>query len=60
MNIDAVMIHTTSQSHFEIAHYFLNIGIAVFVDKPAAMLYSEYESLHNIAEKKSTPLFIGF
>jgi len=59
-SVDAVMIHSATSSHFEIASFFLNHGIPVFVDKPLASTYAHCEKLHNLAEQKSTPLFMGF
>ncbi|MGF1681612.1 Gfo/Idh/MocA family protein [Photobacterium minamisatsumaniensis] len=59
-NIDAVMIHSATASHYEIAHFFLNVGIPVFVDKPLASTYKECEQLHDFAEQKQQPLFLGF
>lgn len=59
-SVDAVMIHSATSSHFEIASFFLNHGIPVFVDKPLASTYAHCETLHNLAEQKNTPLFMGF
>jgi virulence factor len=58
--LDAVMIHTSSESHFEIAQYMLSLGLAVFVDKPGAMNYADFEVIANLAVQKSLPLFVGF
>ncbi|MDO6496690.1 Gfo/Idh/MocA family protein [Photobacterium sanguinicancri] len=59
-DIDAVMIHSATFSHFEIAHFFLSQGLPVFVDKPLSDNYADCEILHELAEIKSLPLFMGF
>ncbi|WP_062260249.1 Gfo/Idh/MocA family protein [Endozoicomonas arenosclerae] len=60
MGIDAVMIHSATNSHYEIAQFFLNIGLPVFVDKPLSDRYSQCETLYELAAKKNQPLFMGF
>ncbi|KLV07318.1 oxidoreductase [Photobacterium aquae] len=60
MGVDAVMVHSATVSHYEIAHYFLNAGIPVFVDKPLCDTYEECDALYDLAEKKKQPLFVGF
>ncbi|WP_252177854.1 Gfo/Idh/MocA family oxidoreductase [Endozoicomonas sp. 4G] len=59
-DIDAVMIHSSTPSHFEIARFFLNTGLPVFVDKPLSDHYSQCEALYELAAKKNQPLFMGF
>ncbi|GGO70844.1 Gfo/Idh/MocA family protein [Bowmanella pacifica] len=59
-NLDAVMIHSATSSHFEIARYFLARKVAVFVDKPLCDNYADCESLHELAAKQGAPLFVGF
>lgn len=54
------MIHAATSIHPEIARYFLEHGIATFVDKPLADSYQECEALYQLAEKKQVPLYIGF
>jgi virulence factor len=59
-NIDAVMIHSSTKSHPMIASYFLQQGIATFVDKPLADNAFDCEKLHELAEKHNVPLYMGF
>ncbi|WP_022940376.1 Gfo/Idh/MocA family protein [Psychromonas hadalis] len=59
-NIDAVMIHSSTASHSEIASYFLQLGIPTFVDKPLANNAFDCEKLYELAEQKQTPLYMGF
>ncbi|PST92569.1 Gfo/Idh/MocA family protein [Photobacterium jeanii] len=58
--VDAVMIHTATVSHHEIAQFFLSHQLPVFVDKPLSDNFSDCESLHNLAVQKEVPLFMGF
>ena len=58
--VDAVMIHSSTDSHAMIASYFLQQGIATFVDKPLADNAFDCEKLYELAEKHHTPLYLGF
>ncbi|MBA5764574.1 Gfo/Idh/MocA family oxidoreductase [Vibrio sp. 404] len=60
LNIDAVMIHSATSTHFDIASFFLNHAIATFVDKPLADNFQHVEKLYELAEKNASPLYIGF
>ncbi|OEE66314.1 hypothetical protein A1OO_11020 [Enterovibrio norvegicus FF-33] len=60
MNVDGVMIHTNSETHAPIATFFIEHGIPVFVDKPAALNFADYQTLHALSERQSVPLFVGF
>lgn len=55
MNVDGVMIHTSSETHATIATYFLERGIPVFVDKPATLNFADYQKLHDLSEQHSVP-----
>lgn len=59
-NVDAVMIHSATSAHPMIAEYFVNLGIPTFVDKPLADSAHQVEQLYDLAEKSSTPLYVGF
>ncbi|MCP4322549.1 MAG: Gfo/Idh/MocA family oxidoreductase [Psychromonas sp.] len=59
-NVDAVMIHSSTASHPDIAAYFLKQGIATFVDKPLADNAFDCEKLYELAEKFNVPLYMGF
>lgn len=59
-NIDAVMIHSSTRSHPEITSYFIQLGIATFVDKPLANNAFDCENLYELASKKNVPLYMGF
>ncbi|MGF1687856.1 Gfo/Idh/MocA family oxidoreductase [Photobacterium japonica] len=60
LGLDAVMIHSATQVHVEIAQFFLNHGLPVFVDKPLADNYADCERLHELAARKRLPIFMGF
>ncbi|MDP2715327.1 Gfo/Idh/MocA family protein [Rheinheimera sp.] len=57
---DAVMIHSSTDSHFSIATQLLNAGIAVFIDKPLSYQLAECEQLLTLAEQRNLLLFAGF
>lgn len=57
---DAVMIHSSTDSHFAIARQLLQAGIAVFIDKPISYNLVECEQLLTLAQQKNLPLFVGF
>jgi virulence factor len=58
--IDAAMVHSSTESHPVIVEKLLSHGIATFVDKPISYHLNDTERLLNLAEQKSTPLFVGF
>ncbi len=60
MNVDAVMIHAATKVHYEMAAFFLNHGIATFVDKPLADNATEVERLYTLATQVNQPLYVGF
>lgn len=57
---DAVMIHTSTESHFIIAKQCLLAGIATFVDKPLSLSFEECEILVNLAKTNNLPFYVGF
>ncbi|MFT6985720.1 MAG: virulence factor [Psychromonas sp.] len=59
-NIDAVMIHSSTASHPEIAAYFLQQGLPTFVDKPLADNGLDCEKLYELAQRRQVPLYMGF
>ena len=60
LNIDGVMIHSSTASHPEIAAFFIKQGIPTFVDKPLASNIEDCEKLHELAEVHQTLLYMGF
>jgi predicted dehydrogenase len=57
--VDAVMISTPTESHHEIARYFLNLKKNVLVEKPIASTVSQAEELNRIADKNRLILAVG-
>lgn len=57
---DAVMIHSSTESHYALARAALERGIGVFVDKPISYQLGEAEALTELAQSSNTPLFCGF
>ena len=58
--LDAVMIHSATDSHIDIASYFLMLGIPTFVDKPLAASADDCDRLYQLSAKYNTPLYVGF
>ena len=59
-SIDAVFIHTATESHYEIIKYFLMQSIHVFVDKPISNRLEETMELYELAKEKNLVLMVGF
>jgi predicted dehydrogenase len=57
--VDAVSICTPTVTHAEIASYFLNKGIHVFVEKPITFSLEEADQLIKLAEQKNLKLQVG-
>ena len=57
--VDAVSIATPTPSHFEIAQFFLNNGIHVFIEKPISTTIEEANELIRIAEANNCILQVG-
>jgi predicted dehydrogenase len=57
--IDAVVIATPTNSHFDLALTALEMGIHVFVEKPLAETAEQCEKMIQMAETTSTILFVG-
>lgn len=57
---DAVFVHSSTSSHFEIIHYLLNRGIDVYVDKPLTEKVEQAEILVDLSQKYNRKLMVGF
>lgn len=57
---DAVMIHAATSAHRDIGHFFLEQGVATFVDKPLADKAQDVEFLYEVAQRRNQPLYVGF
>lgn len=49
---DAVFVHTSTASHYEVVNHLLNAGVHVCVDKPLADKLSEAETLVELAARR--------
>ena len=58
-NLDAVMIMTPDDRHTEPALFFLNAGIATFVEKPLAITVQDCDQLLAAAHQTRTRLYVG-
>lgn len=57
---DAIFVHSSTSSHFEIVHYLLNRGKDVYVDKPLAETVEQAEILVELSKKYNRKLMVGF
>jgi virulence factor len=58
--LDAAFVHTSTESHTDIAGKLLQHGIHVYLDKPIAYSYEESRKLAELAEQAGRILMIGF
>jgi predicted dehydrogenase len=59
-DIDAVVICTPIDTHFQLVYDSLSSGKHVFVEKPLAENPKDAKSLLNLAKKKKCGLFVGY
>ncbi|WNO09261.1 Gfo/Idh/MocA family oxidoreductase [Teredinibacter sp. KSP-S5-2] len=59
-NIDAVTVHSSTESHFELASFFLENKIPVLIDKPIAYYLDEVKSLISLSKSKKVTFFTAF
>lgn len=57
---DAVFVHSSTASHFEVVSALLNAGVHVCVDKPLAANLHDAERLVELAARKKLTLMVGF
>lgn len=58
-HVDAVSIATPTPSHFEIARFFLERAVHVFIEKPITTSIDEADALINLAQKNNCILQVG-
>lgn len=59
-DIDAVVVATPPDTHFEIASFFLKQGIPVLLEKPSTLIFEETEELFRIARQNNIHIQIGY
>jgi virulence factor len=57
---DAVMVHSSTESHVPILSKLLKAKIPVFVDKPLSYSLEDSEKILDLASKNKLPLYLGF
>jgi len=57
---DALFVHSSTSSHFEVVRYLLNRGKDVYVDKPLAETVEQAEILVDLSQKYKRKLMVGF
>jgi virulence factor len=57
---DAVFVHSSTASHFQVISELLHYGVHVYVDKPLAETVDQGEQLIALAEKQGKALMVGF
>lgn len=57
---DAAFVLTPSATHYEMVHALLDIGVDVFVEKPATLFTGQTQSLAELADKNRRILMVGF
>jgi len=57
--VDAVMVSTPTESHFEIAAFFIARGRHVLIEKPLAATLEEADELIRLAEKHGVVVGVG-
>ena len=59
-NIDAAIVSTATEGHFEIAEKLLQNGIHTYIDKPISMNFQEAERIVRLAKDKGKMAMVGF
>ncbi|MDF2880477.1 MAG: virulence factor MviM [Clostridiaceae bacterium] len=59
-NCDAVFVHSSTDSHYDIIFEALNMGKDVYVDKPLTSTIEQSEQLVKLSIKKGRKLMVGF
>ncbi|MBV7504504.1 Gfo/Idh/MocA family oxidoreductase [Bacillus sp. sid0103] len=58
--IDAAIVSTATEAHFEIAEKLLRSGINVYIDKPISMNFHETQRIVNLAKESGKIAMVGF
>jgi virulence factor len=59
-NIDAAIVSTATEGHFEVAERLLQNGIHTYIDKPISMNFHETQRIVNLAKEKELIAMVGF
>ncbi|RLQ92320.1 Gfo/Idh/MocA family protein [Falsibacillus albus] len=58
--IDAAIVSTATEAHFEIAKKLLKNGIHTYIDKPVSMQYEESKEIARLAKDSDKIAMVGF
>lgn len=58
--VDAVCIHTPTDTHYTIIRPFIQKNIPILIDKPLTESFQKTKELLDLAEQNNTPLMLGF
>lgn len=58
--LDGIMINVPNAFHFDIAKYFIDKGVHVFVEKPLSLSYAESQLLVHLAKEKGVKGQVGY
>lgn len=57
---DAIFVHSSTSSHFEVVSHLMNKGKDVYVDKPLAETIQQAETLVDLSQRYNRKLMVGF
>ncbi|MGL6106988.1 Gfo/Idh/MocA family protein [Romboutsia sp.] len=57
---DAIFLHSSTETHYEIIKLLLNLDVHVYVDKPLALTVKQGEELIELSKNKKLKLMVGF
>lgn len=60
LGVDAAIVSTATEAHFEIAETLLKSGIHPYIDKPISMSFHETEKIVHLAKEKNLIAMVGF
>ena len=60
IGIDAAIVSTATEAHFEIAETLLRNGIHTYIDKPISMNFDETKTIVNLAKENGKIAMVGF
>jgi len=58
--IEAIFIHSATETHYDLCKQAILAGVAVYVDKPLADTYSRAVEIVEFANQHNVPLMVGF
>ena len=59
-DIDAAIISTHADGHYEIAKKLIKQGISVYIDKPISFNFEEAKEIESLAKERNVIAMVGF